>query len=82
MRHRIRNWDLQLEHDFERSKPRVGVAKRVAGTSVALGYDLEEQQLSVSVDRRGAKLVAQLGRQGSGWRNPSLHFVVEPLALL
>jgi hypothetical protein len=82
LRHRISGWDLQLEHDLARSRPRVGLAKRFRGAELAVGYDLEEEQASVSLDVRGARVVAQLGRQASGWRNPSLHFVVEPLALL
>jgi hypothetical protein len=82
VRHNIKGWDLQLVHDFERTKPRVALAKRVAGTSLAVGYDLEEESVAVSLERRGARVVAQLGKQAAGWRNPSIHFMVEPLALL
>jgi hypothetical protein len=82
LRHRISGWDLQLEHDFERSRPKVGLAKRIKGAELAVAYDLEEEAASASLDVRGARVVAQVGRQAGGWGNPSLHFVVEPLALL
>lgn len=88
VRHRIRNLELEVTHDFDCTKPCVALTKRFKhGVSLGAGYDLEANVASLTGGVKGLTLQAAFARaEGSwgaaAWGQPSLQLKVEPIAFL
>jgi hypothetical protein len=85
MRYNIKGWCAEFSHDFDRSKPTVGISKRLgdSGCSLAVAYDTDSSAAGVEMRSKWVVAAARLARQEDGqWRNPSVQLLVQPLGFL
>lgn len=83
-RYNISGWSAEVQHDFQRSKPLLGLSKKLGGSKLSATYDLHSSTAGVALSAGGFRAGLALSRTADGsWkRNPQVMFSIEPLAFL
>lgn len=84
VRHNLKGWDLDVQHEFGRRGPRVALMKSFKYASLSGSWDVHDREAGVDYAMRsGFRLGARLQHvSGSGWGQPSLVLKMEPLSML
>lgn len=77
----LKGWELDIQHDFDAPRTVMGLTKRMKYDAISCNYDWWDRSVGLEYARKAVKMGFRLGQlEGAGWKKPSIHFTVEPLA--